>query len=222
MRCGFHAAISKRLPFDLAVPVSSHISGFTKRDLEKRLRQRSAALYSGGGALDRPATNARGCAKIVPVDHLHYMQRAFEDARQAYAAGNRPVAALIVRDDVIISAGRNTVYAEHDPSAHAEVAAIRVACRKLDTLDLSGATLYSTLEPCPMCLWMILETKIARVVLGARHAALKRADIGDYSVETFLALTRRPLEVVTGVLEQPCVDLRLQWMQEQSKRTASR
>lgn len=151
------------------------------------------------------------------MDHLHYMQLAYDDARRAYAEGNRPVAALIVRDDTVIGSGRNTVYADRDPSAHAEVAAIRVACRKLDALDLAGATLYSTLEPCPMCLWMILEAKIARLVLGARHAALKRTDTGNYSVETFLALTRRRLEVVTGVLEQPCVDLRLQWMQEQGR-----
>ena len=145
------------------------------------------------------------------------MQLAFEDARRACAAGNRPVAAIIVRDDAIIGSGCNTVYADRDPSAHAEVAAIRAACRKLDTLELAGATLYSTLEPCPMCLWMILEAKIARVVLGARHAALKRQDTGDYSVETFLALTRRPLEIVTGVMEQECVDLRLQWMREQGR-----
>ena len=152
------------------------------------------------------------------MDHLHYMQLAFADARGAYATGNRPVAALIVRDDKIIGRGRNTVYADRDPSAHAEVAAIRVACRELDTLDLGGATLYSTLEPCPMCLWMILESKIARVVLGARHAALKRTDTGGYSVEAFLALTRRPLEIVTGVLEAECVELRLKWMREQGQR----
>ena len=149
---------------------------------------------------------------------MHYMQLAFGEAQRAYAAGNRPVAAVIVRDDKVIGSGRNTVYADRDPSAHAEVAAIRVACRELDTLDLSGATLYSTLEPCPMCLWMILEAKIERLVLGARHAAFKRTDTGDYSVETFLALTRRQLEVVTGVLDQPCVDLRLQWMQEQARK----
>ena len=68
-----------------------------------------------------------------------------------------------------------------------------------------------------MCLWMILEAKIVRLVLGARHGALKRLDTGDYSVETFLALTRRRLELVTGVLEQECVDLRLQWMREQGR-----
>ncbi len=151
------------------------------------------------------------------MNHQDYMQIAFADARRAYAAGNRPVASIIVRDDAIIGSGRNSVYADRDPSAHAEVAAIRAACRKLDTLELAGATLYSTLEPCPMCLWMILEAKIGRVVLGARHAALKRQDTGDYSVETFLALTRRPLEIVTGVLEHECVDLRLRWMQEQGK-----
>ena len=154
---------------------------------------------------------------MVTMDHSHYMQLAFEDARRAYAAGNRPVAALIVRDDAIISSGLNTVYADRDPSAHAEVAAIRAACGKLDMLGLAGATLYSTLEPCPMCLWMILEAKIERLVLGARHAALKRTDTGDYSVETFLALTRRPLEIVTGVLEQECVELRLKWMREQGR-----
>ena len=150
------------------------------------------------------------------MDHQYYMELAFAAARAAYAEGNRPVAAVIVRDGEIIATGRNTIFADHDPSAHAEVAAIRVACRQFKTLDLSGATLYSTLEPCPMCLWLILEAKIERLVLGARHAALKRLDTGDYSVETFLALTRRPLELVTGVLEQQCTDLRLQWMREQA------
>ena len=152
-------------------------------------------------------------------DHAHYMTLALEDARRAAAAGNRPVAALIVRDGEIIASGRNTVYADLDPSAHAEVAAIRAACRTLKTLDLGGSTLYSTLEPCPMCLWMILEAKIERVVLGARHAALKRTDTGDYSVETFLALTRRKLDVVTGVFEQECTDMRLQWMQAQARKS---
>jgi hypothetical protein len=64
---------------------------------------------------------------------------------------------------------------------------------------------------------MILESKIERLVLGARHAALKRTDTGSYSVETFLAMTRRKLDLVTGVLEQQCVDLRLQWMRDQQR-----
>lgn len=155
---------------------------------------------------------------MSPVDHTHYMRLALDYACKAAAEGNRPVASLVVRDDAIVGAGRNTVFADRDPSAHAEVAAIRAACRELDTLDLSGATLYSTLEPCPMCLWMILESNVGRVVLGARHAALKRTDIGGYSVENFLALTRRPLELVTGVLEDECVDLRLRWTQANAAR----
>ena len=152
------------------------------------------------------------------MDHVQYMQLTLEHAHRAYAAGSRPVGSVIVRDGAVIGEGLNTVAADRDPSAHAEIAALRAACRKLDTLTLPGATLYSSLEPCPMCLWAILETGIARLVMGARHAALGRKDVGDYSVERFLALTKRQLEVVTGVLEAECTELRLKWMREQKTR----
>lgn len=152
------------------------------------------------------------------MDHVQYMQLAFEHARGAYAAGDRPIGAVIVRDGAIIGEGTNTAAADRDPSAHAEITALRAACRRLDTLLLPDATLYTTLEPCPMCLWAILETRISRLVIGARHAALGRTDIGDYTVERFLGWTGRPLEIVTGVLEAECVDLRLKWMREQQAR----
>jgi tRNA(adenine34) deaminase len=152
------------------------------------------------------------------MDHVQYMQLALEQARRAYAAGNRPVGSVIVRDGAVISHGLNTVAADRDPSAHAEIAALRAACRQLDTLTLPAATLYTTLEPCPMCLWAILETRVSRLVMGARHAALGRTDIGDYTVERFLGWTKRPLEIVTGVLEAECVELRLKWMREQQAR----
>lgn len=145
-----------------------------------------------------------------------YMRLALEEARRAQAAGNRPVAAVLVRDGEILALGRNSVAADCDPSAHAEVAAIRTACQHARAIDLSGATLYSTLEPCPMCLWVTLEARVSRLVIGARHAELKRADTGDYSVETFLALTRRPLAFTSGVLGRECLDLRLAWMRAQA------
>lgn len=146
------------------------------------------------------------------MNHLHYMTRALADATAAFAAGQRPVAALVVRDDRILGSGLNTVSSDHDPTAHAEVAAVREACRALATADLSGATLYTTLEPCPMCLWTLLQARIGRLVMGARNADLGRTDIGDYSVERLLALTRQPLEVVTGVLAPECTALRRRWM----------
>jgi tRNA(adenine34) deaminase len=143
--------------------------------------------------------------------HLDYMKRALERAREAGRRGNRPVASIIVRDGAIIGEGVNTMYTDHDPSAHAEIAAIREACGRLKTLDLSGSTLYSTLEPCPMCFWAMQEVKIGRLVLGGRYTGIGRTDMGRYSVESFLEFTGRKLEVVTGVLAGDCEAARNDW-----------
>jgi tRNA(Arg) A34 adenosine deaminase TadA len=145
-------------------------------------------------------------------DHIHYMRRAIEQAREAARQGNRPVASIIVRDGAIIGEGQNTIFTDFDPSAHAEVAAIRRACGHLKTVDLSGSTLYSTLEPCPMCFWAMQEARIGRLVLGGRYAGIGRTDLGRYTVESFLEFTGRALEVVTGVLADECEAVRLEWM----------
>ena len=149
-------------------------------------------------------------------DHIYYMRLALEDARAAIAEGNRPVASIIVRDGAIIGRGRNTIFTDSDPSAHAEVAAIRQACGKHRTTDLSGSTLYSTLEPCPMCFWAIQEAKITRLVLGGRYAGIGRTDIGRYTVESFLEFTGRKLDLVTGVLARECEAVRIEWMKAQA------
>jgi tRNA(adenine34) deaminase len=143
--------------------------------------------------------------------HLDYMKQALERAREAGRRGNRPVASIIVRDGTIIGEGVNTKYTDHDPSAHAEIAAIREACGRLKTLDLSGSTLYSTLEPCPMCFWAMQEAKIGRLVLGGRYTGIGRTDMGRYSVESFLEFTGRKLEVVTGILSAECEAARNDW-----------
>jgi tRNA(adenine34) deaminase len=148
-------------------------------------------------------------------DHAHYMRLALEQARAAAARGNRPVASLIVRDGAIIGEGQNTMFTDFDPSAHAEVAALRQACGRLKTLDLSGATLYSTLEPCPMCFWAMQEARISRLVLGGRYAGIGRTDVGRYTVESFLEFTGRTLELVTGVLARECEAVRIDWMKTQ-------
>jgi tRNA(adenine34) deaminase len=149
-------------------------------------------------------------------DHDYYMKRALEQAREAGRRGNRPVASIIVRDGEIIGEAQNTMFTDFDPSAHAEVAAIRRACGRLKSVDLPGATLYSTLEPCAMCLWCMLEAKIGRLVLGARHASVKRTDLGRYTVEAFLEFTGRRLEIVTGVLAAECETMRLEWLKSRS------
>lgn len=149
----------------------------------------------------------------MPHDHHHYMQLALERARVAGEKGNRPVASIIVRDGNILGAGENTMFTDFDPSAHAEIAAIREACGRLKTVDLSGSTLYSTLEPCPMCFWAMQEARIATLVLGGRYAGIRRTDMGRYTVESFMDFTGRSFEVVTGVLQRECEAVRLNWQQ---------
>jgi tRNA(Arg) A34 adenosine deaminase TadA len=122
-----------------------------------------------------------------------------------------------VRGGKILGEGQNTMYSDFDPSAHAEIAAIRQACGRLKTVDLSGATLYSTLEPCPMCFWAMQEAKIGRLVLGGRYTGIGRTDLGRYTVETFLQFTGRTLEMVTGVLASECEAVRLEWMKARKR-----
>jgi tRNA(adenine34) deaminase len=155
----------------------------------------------------------------MALDHDHFMTLALDLARRAAAEGNRPLGSLLVNaQGDIVSEGTNRVYTDSDPTAHGEIMVIRDATRRLRTLDLSDLTLYTTLEPCPMCCWAILESKVGCLVLGARHAAIGRKDVGSYSVETFFALTGRSVPLVTEVKAQACVDLRRAWVEERAAR----
>jgi tRNA(Arg) A34 adenosine deaminase TadA len=145
------------------------------------------------------------------TDDHHFMGLALAESHTAGAAGNMPVGAVIVRDGTAIGSGHNTVVSERDPTNHAEVAAIRDACRRLGTADLSGATLYTAMEPCPMCFWAIHVAGIRRVVLGGRHANVHRPDLGRYSVETMMAMTGQHLELVTEIRRRECEALWRQW-----------
>ncbi|QCI69355.1 nucleoside deaminase [Phreatobacter stygius] len=139
------------------------------------------------------------------------MARVLELCGEADARGDCPVASIIVRDGEVIGQGSNRVATGGDPTAHAEVEAIRDAARNLGSADLSGATLYSAMEPCPMCCWAIKEARIGRVVLGARHAGMRRIDYGDYSVEKLIGMTGSALEVVDGVRVAECEAARRAW-----------
>ena len=143
--------------------------------------------------------------------HEDFMDRAMALARQAMNEGNRPAGSVIVRDGNIVGEGRNLVNTEIDPTAHGEVVAIRRTALSLRTVDLSGCTLYTSLEPCPMCCWAMIDAKISRLVLGCRHAQLNRRDIGTYTVEALVAMTGRPLEIITGVRAVECETLRKGW-----------
>lgn len=141
----------------------------------------------------------------------HFMDEALAEGRKAEAAGNRPTGAVVVRDGEIIGRGHNTVVSGGDPLAHAEIEAIRGVCDRLGAAALVGATIYCTMESCPMCLWAIRVAGIARLVLGGRHAAIGRSDLADYAAEKLLAMTGNPIEMVTGVRQAECEAVRMDW-----------
>ncbi|QYZ65209.1 MAG: zinc-binding protein [Gammaproteobacteria bacterium (ex Lamellibrachia satsuma)] len=100
-------------------------------------------------------------------DH-HYMELALELAARAEIEGEVPVGAILVRDDKIIGQGWNRPIGHHDPTAHAEITALRDAGRREENYRLPGSTLYVTLEPCPMCAGAIIHARVGRVVYAAR------------------------------------------------------
>ena len=99
--------------------------------------------------------------------HEEFMRQALELAKQAQAEGEVPIGAVVVLDDAVVGEGWNRPIAAADPTAHAEIQAIRAAARKLDNYRLTGATLYVTLEPCDMCVGAMFHARIARAVYGA-------------------------------------------------------
>lgn len=102
------------------------------------------------------------------LTHEHFMKLAVEEARQGIRAGHGgPFGSVIVRDGKVIAKGHNMVVANNDPTCHGEVSAIRNACRELGTFDLSGCDIYTTGEPCPMCLGACLWANLGRIYYGA-------------------------------------------------------
>lgn len=102
------------------------------------------------------------------LQHEEYMRRCRQLAGEAVRGGDAPAGSLVLRGGQIIAEGVEGVKAQKDPTAHAEIIAIRNACAALGTLDLRGTTLYTTTEPCLMCSYAIRQTRISRVVIEKR------------------------------------------------------
>ncbi len=130
------------------------------------------------------------------------MGQALELARQAGAAGEVPVGALVVHEAEVVGRGWNQPIGRHDPTSHAEIMALRDAADRLGNYRLPGCTLYVTLEPCAMCAGAIMHARIARVVFGARDPKTGVAgSVIDLFAETRL---NHHASVVGGVLAGPC------------------
>ena len=141
--------------------------------------------------------------------HARHMRVALDLAREALAEGDWPVAAVIARGNEILATGRGRQNTAADPTAHAETDALAQARRA--GVSVAGATLYCTMEPCPMCAFALHLHGIRHVVLGARHADLRRIDLGTYSIEGFAEMMGMDLELTTGIENETCVALRRSW-----------
>lgn len=127
-----------------------------------------------------------------------FMGEALKEAKKALKKGEVPIGAVLVVEGKVVARGRNERETKHDPSAHAELIAIRKASRKLGSWRLSGATLYVTLEPCLMCIGAIVLARIDRLVFGAFDP--KAGAVGSlYDISKDKRLNHR-VEVTTGVM----------------------
>lgn len=134
-----------------------------------------------------------------------YMRHALRLAAQAAQAGEVPVGALLVKDREVIGAGWNRPIATHDPSAHAEMLALREAANKLGNYRLPGTTLYVTLEPCAMCAGAIIHARVQRLVFGT-------ADPKAGAVHSVYDLIANPrlnhrVEWIGGVMDVECGEI---------------
>ena len=146
--------------------------------------------------------------------HEFFMEIAIEEARKGAAEGNVPVGGVVVKGQEIVAKGHNITSSTLDVTAHGEAVTLREASMVLSETDLHGCTLYSTMEPCPMCCGAIIVSKISTLVLGARitEASGSKA-FGEYSVERMLDMTlwQGNMELVTGVLLEECKEIRNEW-----------
>lgn len=147
--------------------------------------------------------------------HTEHMRLALEMAKEAMAEGDWPVAAVIARGEEILATGRGRQNTAADPTAHAETDALAQA--RTVGVPVAGATLYCTMEPCPMCAFALHLHGIRHVVLGARHAELRRTDLGTYSIEGFADMIGMDLELTTGIENETCVALRRSWGKDQTR-----
>lgn len=150
---------------------------------------------------------------------VEWMEMALAEARLAGAAGEVPVGAVLVKDGVRVATGRNAPVATHDPSAHAEIAALRAGARALGNYRLDGCELFVTLEPCAMCAGAMLHARLARVVYGATDPKTGAAG----SVLDLFAQPRlnHRTRVDGGVLAADCAAVLQQFFQQRRERARS-
>lgn len=139
------------------------------------------------------------------LNDAHFMRLALERAREALNSGEVPVGSVLVKHGAVIATGANRPIAARDPTAHAEIEALRAGARTLDSYRLPETSLYVTLEPCPMCAAALVHARVRRVVFGAFDP---RAGGAGSAIDIFrLKGMNHRVDVFGGVLAEECSEL---------------
>ena len=156
--------------------------------------------------------------KEITEQDISFMREAIRLANESVAAGGGPFGAVIVKDGEIIAGRSNSVTIDNDPTAHAEVNTIREACRKLGTFDLSGCTIYTSCEPCPMCLGAIYWARIGRIFYGNTRKDADEIDFSDDFIykELDKELSSRSVPIIPMLREEALKTFRL-WKEKPDK-----
>ena len=154
------------------------------------------------GVMRQPEKNT---VEMRPRDDTAWMELALEQAHLAEAAGEVPVGALVIREGEIIGRGHNHNLLDNDPTAHAEIVALRQAAAHLGNHRLTGCVMFATIEPCPMCAGALIHARISRLVYGA-------SDVKAGAAGSVLQVLNHPglnhkMELTSGVLAEKCAEL---------------
>jgi tRNA(adenine34) deaminase len=165
------------------------------------------------------ADTQKNAAEMQPGEDAVWMERALEQAELAAAAGEVPVGALVIKDGKIIGQGHNRNLLDNDPTAHAEIVALRQAAARLGNHRLIGCTMVATIEPCSMCAGALIHARIARLIYGANDPKAGAAG-------SLLQVLNHPglnhkTEVTAGVLADKCSEILQKFFRQKRQQTSS-
>lgn len=155
------------------------------------------------------------------MSHIRFMQMAIDKALEGVKSGQSPFGACIVRNGEVISCEHNIVLASCDITAHAEINAIRKACKNLQTIDLAGCEIFSTCEPCPMCFAAIHWARIGKIYFGASISDAENFGFNELKVSNIQLkeFGRSKIEIVPEIMKKQCIELFEYWNSRPDKKT---
>lgn len=147
------------------------------------------------------------------------MEEAIKEAKKGVRKGDSPFGACIVKNGKVISVGHSTVLSDRDATCHAEINAIRKACRKLKSHKLNGCTIYSTTEACPMCFSAIHWAEIDRIIFGTKIRDVQKLGFSELTIKDrkMKKLGHSPVKIKAGHMRKECLELLEYWKKHGGK-----